>query len=219
MADQVELSAEVRTVKGKGASRRLRRLADTIPAVIYGAGKEAVSLQLAHKDIFKALEQEAFFSSIVTLNIGGNRENAILKALQRHPAKNRIMHADFLRISMDQVISVEVPIHFINEENCIGVRLGGGSLSHHTNSIQISCLPGILPEFIEVDVEQLEVGEAIHLSDLKLADGLTIEELDLGEEHDHVLVSVISSKTGPDEGDEGDEAPEVEADPTLDPEE
>ena len=116
MADQLQLSVELRTDKGKGASRRLRRLADKIPAVIYGAGKDAVSLQIAHKDIHKALENEAFYSSIITLTIDGAAENALLKALQRHPAKDRIMHADFLRVRMDEAITARDFRHNAKEE-------------------------------------------------------------------------------------------------------
>ena len=193
MAD-FELNAELRSDKGKGASRRLRRNADMIPAILYGAGKDPLSLTLAHKDIHKACQNEAFFSRIITIIADGNSQQAIVKDLQRHPAKDRIMHADFLRIQMDQAITVEVPLHFLNEDSCLGVRQGGGNVSHNMTSIEISCLPGDLPEYIEVDIEELDLGDAIHISGLKLAEGLSIPSLQQGADHDHVVVSVNAPK-------------------------
>ena len=193
MAD-FELNAELRTDKGKGASRRLRRNADMIPAILYGAGKDPLPLTLAHKDIHKACQKEAFFSRIITIIADGNSQQAIVKDLQRHPAKDRIMHADFLRIQMDQAITVEVPLHFLNEDSCLGVRQGGGNVSHNMTSIEISCLPGDLPEYIEVDIEELDLGDAIHISGLKLAEGLSIPSLQQGADHDHVVVSVNAPK-------------------------
>jgi large subunit ribosomal protein L25 len=193
MAD-FELNVELRTDKGKGASRRLRRNADMIPAILYGAGKDPLSLTLAHKDIHKACQNEAFFSRIITIIADGNSQQAIVKDLQRHPAKDRIMHADFLRIQMDQAITVEVPLHFLNEDICLGVRQGGGNVSHNMTAIEISCLPGDLPEYIEVDIEELDLGDAIHISGLKLAEGLSIPSLQQGADHDHVVVSVNAPK-------------------------
>ena len=193
MAD-FELNAELRTDKGKGASRRLRRNADMIPAILYGAGKEPLPLTLAHKDIHKACQNEAFFSRIITIIADGNSQQAIVKDLQRHPAKDRIMHADFLRIQMDQAITVEVPLHFLNEDSCLGVRQGGGNVSHNMTSIEISCLPGDLPEYIEVGIEELDLGDSIHISGLKLAEGLSIPSLQQGADHDHVVVSVNAPK-------------------------
>ena len=193
MAD-FELNAELRTDKGKGASRRLRRNADMIPAILYGAGEEPLSLTLAHKDIHKACENEAFFSRIISINADGKSQQAIVKDLQRHPAKDRIMHADFLRIRMDQAITVEVPLHFLNEDSCVGVRQGGGNVSHNMTSIEISCLPGDLPEYIEVDIVELDLGDSIHMSDLKLDEALSIPSLQQGADHDHVVVSVNAPK-------------------------
>ncbi len=193
MAD-FELNAELREDKGKGASRRLRRQADIVPAIIYGAGKDPQPLSIAHKDLHKACENEAFFSHIITIRANGDSQQAILKDLQRHPAKDRIMHADFLRIQMDQEITVEVPLHFINEDKCVGVRQGGGNVSHNMTSLEITCLPGNLPEYIEVDIESLDIGDAIHISELKLAEGLTIPSLSLGADHDHVVVSCYEPK-------------------------
>ena len=191
---EYELKAEMRNDMGKGASRRLRRQADRVPAILYGAGREPKPLSISHNELHKACENEAFFSHIVTIHAEGKSEEAILKDLQRHPAKDRIMHVDFLRIEMDQEISVEVPLHFINEENCIGVRQGGGNISHNMTSLEITCLPGDLPEFIEVDVADVDLGGSIHISELTLPQGLIIPSLKLGPDHDHVVVSVNAPK-------------------------
>jgi large subunit ribosomal protein L25 len=220
MAD-FELNAELRTDKGKGASRRLRRNADMIPAILYGAGKDPLSLTLAHKDIHKACENEAFFSHIITINADGDSQQAIVKDLQRHPAKDRIMHADFLRIQMDQAITVEVPLHFLNEDSCLGVRQGGGNVSHNMASIEISCLPGDLPEYIEVDIGDLDLGDAIHMSDLRLAEELSIPSLQQGADHDHVVVSVNAPKRAEELDEEAapaEDAPADESDGDDEPE-
>ena len=203
MAD-FELNAELRTDMGKGASRRLRRNADIVPAIIYGADKDPQPLSIAHKDLHKALQNEAFFSHIITIKADGKSQEAILKDLQRHPAKDRIMHADFLRIQMDHAITVEVPLHFINEENCVGVKQGGGNISHNMTSIEINCLPGDLPEYIEVDIADLDLGDAIHISQLVLPPGLDIPALQLGPDHDHVVVAINAPKRVEEAADDAD---------------
>lgn len=208
MASDFELNAQLRTDLGKGASRRLRRQADLVPAVLYGANQEPKSLSIAHKDLHKACENEAFFAHIISLDVDGSKENAILKALQRHPAKDRIMHADFQRVLMDVAISVDVPVHFINEENCVGVKIGGGAVSHVMSTVSISCLPGNLPEYLEVDVAELELGSSIHLSEMTLPEGVTIPELELGADHDQVVVSVIATRATKEEDDEPEAAAE-----------
>jgi large subunit ribosomal protein L25 len=171
-AEEFELNCTVRTDLGKGASRRLRRLNDDIPAVLYGGGEDPVSLTIAHKDIAKATENEAFFSHIITLNVGKKQQKAVIKALQRHPAKAILMHADFQRVSDKVEITVNVPIHFLNEDKCAGVKTGGGSIIKTLNEIEIHCFPKDLPEFIEVDMILLEIGEAVHLADITLPAGV-----------------------------------------------
>ena len=216
MASDFELSAQLRTDLGKGASRRLRRQADLVPAVLYGANQEPASLSIAHKDLHKACENEAFFAHIISLDVDGSKENAIVKALQRHPAKDRIMHADFQRVRMDVAISVDVPVHVMNEENCIGVKQNGGTVSHTMSTISISCLPGNLPEYLEVDVAALDLGDSIHLSEISLPEGVTIPELELGADHDQVVVSIIATRAAKEEeadapaegGEDADEASE-----------
>jgi len=194
MASDFELSAQLRTDLGKGASRRLRRLADLVPAVLYGAQQEPVSITLAHKDLHKSCENEAFFAHIISIDVGGTKENAIVKALQRHPAKDRILHADFQRVRMDVEISVEVPFHFSNEDICLGVKQEGGTVSHVMSTVQVSCLPGNLPEYIEIDIAELNIGDSIHLSEVVLPAGVSVPELELGEDHDQVVVTVIATR-------------------------
>ncbi|KZX50356.1 50S ribosomal protein L25/general stress protein Ctc [Halioglobus sp. HI00S01] len=201
MSDQFEVQAELREDMGKGASRRLRRLADKIPAIIYGGDKEPQSLTIIRKDLEKSLENEAFYSHVLEVNVGGDAQKAILKDLQRHPAKDLVMHADFLRVDDKVAIKVHVPIHFLNEENCHGVKMEGGMIQHQATDIEVSCLPGDIPEFIEVDMLEIKTGEIVHLSDVTLPAGVTSVALALGEDHDLAIASVVAPKGGKD-GDE-----------------
>ena len=216
MAAEFELQAEVRADLGKGASRRLRLQADLVPAIIYGAGQDPQSLSIAHKDLIKATENEAFFSHILTINVAGDKQNAIIKDLQRHPSKSRILHADFQRILLDQAITVEVPFHFLNEESCVGVKTGGGQISHNMSQITISCLPGDLPEYIEVDLADVNVGEALHMSQVNLPEGVTIPALAQGADYDQVVVSVNinkraeAEKAADEAAEEGEDTPAAE---------
>ena len=184
------LEAQPREGVGKGASRRLRREAGEIPAIVYGAGKEPTPITLKHKDLAHAIENEAFFSHIITLKIGGQEESVVIKDLQRHPAKPFLVHADFLRVSADHAIHVRVPLHFLNEEKCVGVKQGGGVINHLLNELEVICLPKDLPEYIEVDVLKLDVGDSLHISDLQLPQGVESAELHHG--NDIAVVSVMS---------------------------
>ena len=190
-----ELNCELRTDLGKGASRRLRRLNGSIPAVLYGGGQDPLSLTIPHKDIARATANEAFFAHIITLHIGKEKQQAVIKALQRHPAKPFILHADFLRVSDTVEITVNVPIHFLNEDTCKGVKLGGGSILKSLTEIEITCLPKNLPEYIEVDMLNLDIGDLIHLSDIKLPEGVTSVALSHGEEMDHNVAAVHAPRT------------------------
>ncbi len=208
MSDMFELSAELREDKGKGASRRLRRLADQIPAIIYGGNKDPQPLTMIRKDLEKALENEAFFSHVLTIKVGGDTQKAILKDLQRHPAKDRVMHADFLRVDENTAVKVNVPIHFVNEEKAHGVKMEGGIIQHQVTDIEVSCLPGDIPEYIEVDMLEVKVGDIIHLSDIALPEGVTSVALALGEDHDLAVASIIAPRGGA----EADEELEAAAD-------
>ena len=165
-----------------------------------------LSLTIAHKDIAKATESEAFFSQIISLNINSKKEKAVIKALQRHPAKPFILHADFLRVSDKQAITVRVPIHFLNEEKCVGVKIGGGNILKTLNEIEISCLPKDLPEYLEVDMIEVELGDSVHISDITLPEGVTSIALSVGEEND-LSVASVQAPRGISE-DEGDSAAE-----------
>ena len=197
-ADQFELNCSVRADSGKGASRRLRRLDNAIPAILYGGNKDPMALTIAHDDILHATENEAFFSHIITLNIGKDKEKAVVKALQRHPAKRLIMHADFLRVDEKQAITMKVPLHFINEDKCVGVKLGSGSIRKTLNELEISCLPNNLPQYIEVDMLEVEVGQTLHISDIALPEGVTSVALSHGEDSDLSIAQVQAPRGGGD---------------------
>lgn len=212
MSVDFTLSAELRNEQdlGKGATRRLRKVGK-VPAVIYGGGEEAVSVMLDHDPLMHSLEQEAFYSHILTVEVAGKPQRAILRDLQRHPYKPKILHMDLLRVREDTAINVNVPLHFLNEDTCPGVKIDGGVISHNTTEIEISCLPKDLPEYIEVDAAELKLNDSLHLSDIKVPDGVTIVELSHGEDHDHVVVSVHAKRAEEVEPVAGEAAAEGEA--------
>ncbi|TLX47662.1 50S ribosomal protein L25 [Pseudoalteromonas phenolica] len=196
------LEAEVREVLGTGASRRLRH-ANKVPAILYGAGKDAVALTLDHNKVIKAQEDEGFYTHILTLNIGGESVEAIIKDIQRHPFKPKVTHLDFQRVDAAHKIHTKVPVHFINEE---AATKGGNTIAHHVTEIEITCLPAQLPEFVEVDVAALEVGATVHLSDVALPAGVVSVELAKGEGHDQAVVTLNAPKGAASE--EAEEAAE-----------
>jgi large subunit ribosomal protein L25 len=200
------ISANARQDVGKGASRRLRREQGLVPAIVYGANKEPQMISIAHKDLLWFLDDEAFFTSILTLDVDGSKESVVLKDLHRHPAKAVVLHADFLRVSADTKITLHVPLHFLNEESCIGVKMQGGNITHAMTDIEVSCLPKDLPEFIEVDLKDVEAGTTLHISDLKLPEGVESTALALGEDHDSGVVTVHTPRGGAAADDEGEEA-------------
>ena len=212
MSDTFVVEAELRSDEGKGASRRLRRLEAKVPAIIYGGDSAPVSLSLIRKDLEKHLEKEAFYSAIIEVAYNGKKEKAILKALQRHPAKNFPMHADFFRVDADKAIKVSVPLHFVNEDTCVGVKLGGGRIQHTVNEVEVLALPADLPEFIEVDMADIEVGGIVHLSDLTLPEGVTSTALALGEDRDMGVASVLAPRGGKGASGSSDDAEEASAD-------
>ena len=205
MTDLFTLDAEVRTDLGKGASRRLRH-ANKVPAILYGEGKESVSLTLAHNKVFRAQQEEAFYSHVLTLNVDGKPVECLIKDMQRHPFKQIIMHMDFMRIDATHAVHVNAPVHFINEETA---EKKGGKIAHHINEIAVSCLPANIPEFIEVDVAGLEVGDTLHLSDITLPKGVTSDELAKGESHDQAVASLNAPKGSSDEDDSEEAAEET----------
>jgi large subunit ribosomal protein L25 len=189
MRKEFDLIAEIREDQGKGASRRLRHNGK-VPAIIYGAGRPPRQLAFDHNRVIQQLENESFYSSILNIKVGDKSQAAIVKDIQRHPAKPRIMHMDFQRIVADEKIKMNVPIHYLNAEESEGVRVGGGSVSQLITDIEISCLPKDLPEYFEVDIIALGLNEMLHLSDIKVPDGVEIPQLAQGPENDHAIVSI-----------------------------
>ena len=184
------ISAQSRHEFGTGASRRLRR-AGLVPAVLYGGGGETTRMSIKAHELAKHLEHEAFYSHVLTINVNGTTERAVLRNLQRHPSKPQIIHIDFLRISEDQEIRVHVPLHFLHEDSCVGVKQQGGRVSHLQTEVEVSCLPRYLPEYIEVDVADLELGHSLHLSSIVVPEHVKIVALTHGEEHDLPIVNVF----------------------------
>ncbi|WP_444889606.1 50S ribosomal protein L25/general stress protein Ctc [Microbulbifer sp. DLAB2-AA] len=185
----IKLNAIARSDEGKGASRRLRRLEGRVPGIVYGGEVEPQSVSLLQKDLFKALENEAFFSSMLTINVDGKEEKVILRDLQRHPAKQLLLHIDFQRVSASTKVHVKVPLHFLNEETCKGVK-AGGIVSHTLTELEVNAPAGKLPEFIEVDLADLELDGILHISDLKLPEGVESADLSHGEDHNLVVASI-----------------------------
>ncbi len=199
-----EFDAEIRTDLGTGASRRLRR-EGRVPAVLYGGDKDALALTLSHNAVNRAQENEAFYSHVLTLNINGAKQEAIVKAIQRHPHKPKLLHLDFQRIVRGEAMNATVPLHFLNEEDSPGVR-AGGTVMHLLNEVEVHCLPRDLPEFIEVDIGALENGHSLHLTDLKLPKGVALVSLSKGE--DSLDLSVVTMR--PPKGGSEDEDEEAE---------
>ena len=207
MTEQIRIRAEFREGLGKGASRRLRRLADKAPGILYGGGVEPVPLAIAYRELGRAMQEEAFFSQILELQVGDKTQACVLREVQRHPATDKVQHIDFLRIREDLPVQMRVPLHFVNEDQCQGVKLGGGRLAHNLVEVEVRCLPKNLPEYIAVDVAELEVGQAIHLSDLQPSEGVELVALALGADHDMPVVSVAARRGGAEEAEEADDEP------------
>ena len=203
MSDQIQVSAEVRTDVGKGASRRLRRQKDRVPGILYGGDDPAVSLSLASNELAKVMQQEAFYSQVLDLHLDNAKHAVIVRDVQRHPAEPRVLHIDFLRVNEDKELHVSVPLHFINEEKCVGVKIGGGNIAHSMTEVEISALPRNLPEFIEVDMAEVELNQVVHLSDLKLPANVSIVALQYGDDHDLNVVSVQAPRGGGAADEEG----------------
>ncbi len=193
MASSFVFEAESRKDLGRGFARRMR-VAGRVPAILYGGSAEPVGLSLDHNKVLKALENDATYSHILTLRFDGKEETAILKDLQRHPSRPVIMHMDFQRVSESQKIRVHVPIHFINQETSVGAKKGG-VITHSLVDVEVTCLPSRLPEYIEVDMAKMDVGQSVHLSDLKLPGGVEIVELLHGPEHDQVVAAIEHART------------------------
>ncbi len=172
MSIRYDIDATLRAEAGKGASRRLRS-SGLVPGIVYGGHKDPSLIVVNHNDLVRRLEHEAFYSHVLTLKVEGKSESVVLKDLQRHPAKPFVTHVDFLRISAEETIRMQVPLHFINEDTCPGVKMGG-TASHNMNEIEIICLPKDLPEFLTVDMTGLEIGQTIHINELVMPEGVEL---------------------------------------------
>ncbi|MDG2364602.1 MAG: 50S ribosomal protein L25/general stress protein Ctc [Methylococcaceae bacterium] len=202
MSDVFQFDAVARVGAGTSASKAVRREGG-IPAIIYGAGKEPQQLTLSHNEVLKHLEHEAVYSHILEVVVDGKKEKAVLKGLQRHPSKPRVLHMDFQRVSAKEKLRVHVPLHFVNAESAIGVKKGG-VVTHSQVDVEVACLPKNLPEFIEIDLLALDVGESIHLSEIQLPKGVEIIALAQGSDHDLPVVSVTAVRGGAAEDEDGD---------------
>lgn len=201
---QFEINARKRDGQGTGASRRLRR-AGRVPGIVYGGNKDAQAVDLDHKELYFSLKNEAFHSSILSLNVEGAKESVLLKDYQMHPYKPLVMHVDFQRVDSTHKIHVKVPLHFLNADIAPGVKLGGGVVNHLMTEVEVVCLPGSLPEFIEVDLSGLEAGHTVHLSDLKLPAGVEFAALIRGE--DQGVANILGVRSAAAEGEGEGEAP------------
>jgi large subunit ribosomal protein L25 len=194
MSDAIfNLDASIRTDLGKGASRRLRHQ-DKVPAILYGGNEDPVSLTLDHNKVIQAQEFEAFYSHVLTINIDGKKVEALVKDMQRHPYKPKVTHIDFQRVIAGEKLHTNVPLHFINEDKAASIKVEGGHAEHHMADVEITCLPKDLPEFIEVDLMDVALGQTLHLSDITLPKGVESVELGKGESHDLAVVTVKAAK-------------------------
>jgi large subunit ribosomal protein L25 len=208
MSQSFNIEAVARNDEGKGASRRLRR-EGLVPGIIYGGGKEPEMVSAAHNKLLQHLEHEAFYSSIVNVEVEGKTQRVILKDLQRHPAKPFILHFDLQRVADTDRIKMNVPLHFTGEEEAPGVK-GGGTISHALVDLEIICEAQHLPEFIEIDVSGMDVGDMLHLTDINLPAGVEIVAMTHGDEHEHdeLVASLHAKVEAAPEEDEGEtEAP------------
>ena len=208
---KTSLACQTRNQLGKAASRRMRLHQSMAPAVIYGNKQENLHVMIDEKKLYHACEEESFFSQVLQLDVDGTSVDVVVRQVQRHPYKQKVMHIDFLRVSQETEITLSIPLHFENAENCIGVKQQGGTIFHELNEVEIMCLPKDLPTHISVDVTNLEVGSSLHLSDLPVPEGVSITELEKGEEH-NVAVVRVSKAAGSVEEDEAEEDEAKDAD-------
>jgi large subunit ribosomal protein L25 len=198
MATNFTLNAEPRSDKGKGASRRLRRT-DRVPGILYGAHQDPMAVSFDHDELRNHLKNEAFFSHILTIKLPDGSQQAILKDVQRHPVDPRFVHIDLQRVSENEEIRIHVPLHFLNEASSVGVKTQGGVVSRNMIEVEVACLPRYLPEFIEVDVVALEINQSLHLSDLKLPEGVRLPALTAGKDHDLPVVAIHHARVTTEE--------------------
>ena len=228
MSEQVSLAASERQSEGKSANRNLRR-SGYIPGVLYGGKDEPKKISIMEKDIVKATEIAGFTTQILQISMDGKDVDVVVKEIQRHPATSRVLHADFMRVDPDSKITLVVPIRTLNDESCIGVKVSGGQVNHLINDIEISCLASNLPEQLEIDVQEMDIGDTVSLSEIKLPEGVEITILQQDKERDQAVVSVTETREmiieeeeeelELVEGEEGQEGEEGDTEATEDTEE
>ena len=199
---KIEISADKRTLQGKGASRRLRG-SGKVPAIIYGGDQAAQSIEMDHNDLYHKLKLEAFHASVLSLEVAGKKESVLLRDIQMHPYKQQVLHVDFQRVDKNKKIHMKVPLHFINAEVAPGVKTSGGIVSHILTEVDISCLPDDLPEFISVDLAELTAGHTLHLSDLVMPKGVETVALGKGENLPVATIVIPRSVLSEEAGAEG----------------
>ena len=213
MTKDFDLIAEPRDGAGTSNSRRLRR-SGMVPAVIYGAGRENLSLIIDHNHLLQKLASENFLTSILSIKIQDKEESVLIKDIQIHPSKRQVMHLDMQRVVADQILRVNVPIHFLNGDSAPGVKLAGGTVSALMNEVEVSCLPKDLPERLEVDVAAMELDELLYLSDIPLAEGIEIPLLTQEEPNNEPIVAIRLLRIQEEEPEEvvveGEEGEEIE---------
>ena len=210
MASQFTLTAKKRDTTGTVHARRMRRLHDVVPAIMYGSGKSPLPLTLSHKALLKALEHKAFHTQIIALTIDGNTENVILRDLQMEPASTKVLHVDFLRVSAKEKLVMKVPLHFTGADIAPGVKQSGGVMTHLLSEVEIKCLPAHLPAAIDVDVSQMQLNEVLHLTDLVLPAKVELTALIHGEsDNNTAVVSIHPARVAQEEPEDTDETPDA----------
>ncbi|MEM1263012.1 MAG: 50S ribosomal protein L25/general stress protein Ctc [Pseudomonadota bacterium] len=219
MSDKLDLVAEVREDQGKGASRRLRRQGK-VPAILYGGNRPPRALALDHNKLQRQMQEESFYSSVLTIKAGERTQPAIVKDIQRHPAKQQILHIDLQRVLEDERIRMNVPLHFINEETAVGIKQNGGVASKLMTEVEVTCLPADLPEYFEIDVADVDVDQMLHLTDIKTSGSVEIAQLAQGDDHDQPIFAVNMPKraveTDEDAADTGEADGDAAAEPAAD---
>ncbi len=216
MSENFVLNAELREGTGTGISRRLRHTG-AFPGVVYGAGKEPVSLTFDHDKVWHMSNEEAFYSNVIPLEVGGKKEKVVVKALQRHPYKQVLLHLDLQRVDAKKKLHMHIPLHLLNEEIAVGVK-DGGTISRLCVDVEVVCLPKNLPEYLELDIADLEIDASLHLSDIKVPKGVELVELLRGESHDQSVVAIQKARVV-EEIEDVDAASEPESDDSSESEE
>ncbi len=203
MSDDINVQATSRSVLGKGASRRLRR-ENLVPGILYGADEDPEPINLKHNEVIKHLENELFYSQLLMVSVDGKEPiRTVLRDVQRHPHKQQILHLDFQRVVAGAELTLTVALNFINEETCYGVKTEGGMITHNESEVGIACLPRHIPDNLEIDMAELKIGDSVHLSDIKLPEGVRLTDLtEAGDDSDRAVASVIASRKTLEEEDE-----------------